>query len=59
MKLEIPIKEFQEFINSYYHINIDLKNIETNKIKVSFFESVILIMKDVKNDEFIFDYEAD
>ena len=59
MRLEIPIIEFQEFINRYYHINIELKNIETNKIKISYIESLVLIIKEVKNDVFVFDYEAD
>lgn len=59
MRLEIPIKEFQEFINRHYHINIDLKNIETNKIKITYIDSVVLIVKEVKKDELIFDYETD
>ena len=58
MRLEIPIKEFQEFIKGYYDINIDLKNIEVNKIKVIYFDSVVLKIKEVKNDEIIFDYEV-
>jgi len=58
MRLEIPIKEFQEFIKGYYDINIDLKNIEVNKIKVIYFDSAVLKIKEVKNDEILFDYEV-
>jgi len=59
MRLEVSIKEFQELINDHYHINIDFKNIEANKIKAAYVDSIVLKIKEVKNDEILFDYEAD
>ncbi|MFA4853699.1 MAG: hypothetical protein WC599_14380, partial [Bacteroidales bacterium] len=59
MRLEIPIKEVQEFLSDYYHINIDLKNIEENKIKVTYIDSVVLIIKEVKEDVVFINYEVD
>ena len=59
MRLEIPLKEVQEFLNNYYNINVVLKNIEENKIKATYFDSIVLIIKEVKEDEVLFYYEVD
>lgn len=59
MRLEIPILEVQDFINSYYQINIELKNIAADKIQATYFESVVLILKEIKEDEILFNYDSD
>lgn len=59
MRLEIPIKEVQDLLRDHYKINITLKNIEENKIKATYFDSVVLIIKEVKEDIFFIDYEVD
>ena len=59
MRLEIPLKEVQEFLSNYYNINVVLKNIEENKIKATYFDSIVLIIKEVKEDEVLFYYEVD
>src|ERR1035437_8583442 len=59
MRLEIPLKEVQEFLSNYYNINVGLKNIEENKIKATYFDSIVLIIKEVKDDEVLFYYEVD
>ncbi|MCK9399747.1 MAG: hypothetical protein M0Q51_07085 [Bacteroidales bacterium] len=59
MRLEIPIKEIQEFLSDYYHIDIGLKNIEENKIKATYIDSVVLIIKEVKEDVVFINYEVD
>lgn len=59
MRLEIPILEVQDFINSYYQINIELKNIATDKIQATYIESVVFILKEIKEDEILFNYDSD
>lgn len=58
MRLVIPIQEVQEFLANYYHIDIELKNIATDKIQASYFKSVVLILKQINDDEIMFNYEA-
>jgi len=58
MRLEIPIKEVQEFLRNYYNIKVGLKNIEENKIKATYIVSVVLILKEVREDEVLIYYEA-
>lgn len=57
MRIEIPIKEVQELLNDCYHIDVDLKNVEEDKIKVTYFGSIFLSVKEVKEDSVIFHYE--
>ena len=59
MRLEIPLSEVQQFLSNQYHIDIDLKNIEENKIKAKYIDSVILIIDEVKDDVVLFHYEVD
>jgi hypothetical protein len=42
MRIEIPISEVQQFLSNQYQINIDLKNIEENKIEARYIDSVVL-----------------
>ena len=41
------------------HIDIGLKNIEENKIKATYIDSVVLIIKEVKEDVVFINYEVD
>ena len=59
MRLEIPLSEVQQFLSSQYNIDIDLKNIEENKIEVTYIDSVVLIINEVKEDVVFLHYEAD
>jgi len=59
MRLEIPLSEVQQFLSSQYNIDIDLKNIEENKIEVTYIDSVVVIINEVKEDVVFLHYEAD
>jgi hypothetical protein len=59
MRIEIPLSEVQQFVSNQYQIDIDLKNIEENKIEVTYIDSVVLIINEVKEDVVLFHYEAD
>ena len=59
MRLEIPLPEVQQFIIAKYHINIDLKNIEENKVEATYIDSVVLKIKEVKENVVLFQYEID
>jgi hypothetical protein len=59
MRLEIPLSEIQQFLSNQYQIDIDLKNIEENKIEATYIDSVVLIINEVKEDIVLFHYEVD
>jgi len=59
MRLEIPLSEVQQFLSNQYHINIDLKYIEENKIEAKYIDSVVLIIDEVKDNVVLFHYEVD
>jgi len=59
MRLEILLSEVQQFLSNQYQIDIDLKNIEENKIEATYIDSVVLIIKEVKEDVVVFQYEVD
>lgn len=59
MRLEIPLSEVKQYLSNQFHINIDLKNIEVNKIEARYIDSVVLVIDEVKDDVFLFHYEAD
>ena len=59
MRLEIPLPEVQQFLIAKYHINIDLKNIEENKVEATYIDSVVLIIDEVIDDVFFLHYEVD
>lgn len=59
MKLEVPLDEVRDFINNQYKVNVNLKNIEKDKIEANYLESVILIVKDVREEVVYLDYEVD
>ena len=59
MRLEIPLSEVQQFISNQYNINVDLKNIEVNKIEATYIDSVVLIIDEVKEEVISIHYEVD
>lgn len=59
MRIEIPLSEAQQFLSTQYKFNIDLKNIGENKIKATYIDSIVLIIKEVKEDVVLFRYEVD
>lgn len=59
MRLEILLSEVQQFLSNQYQIDIGLKNIEENKIEAKYIDSVVLIIKEVKEDVVLFQYEVD
>lgn len=59
MRLEILLSEVQQFLSDQYRINIDLKNIDDNKIEAKYIDSVVLIIKEVKENVVLFYYEVD
>lgn len=59
MRLEIPIKEVQDFLRDHYHIKIDLKNIEKDKIEATYIDTVVLIIKEVIQEVVYLRYEVD
>ena len=54
----MPIKEVEEFLSNCYNINVVLKNIEENKIEANYFVSLILTIKEVKENEILFHYKV-
>ncbi|MFA6404149.1 MAG: hypothetical protein WCX31_21365 [Salinivirgaceae bacterium] len=59
MQLVIPLSEVQQFLSNQYNIDIDLKNIEVNKIEATYIDSVVLIIKEVKDEVVLIHYEVD
>jgi hypothetical protein len=59
MQLVIPLPEVQQFINKQINFSIALKNIEENKIEAKYIDSVVLIIKEVKDNVVLFSYEVD
>ena len=57
MNIEISIKEIQVFLNDFYNIDVELKNVEDDKIKVTYFGSIYMSVKEVKEDSIMFKYE--
>ena len=58
MKLEVPFKEIQVFLFNLYHITIGFKNIGIDRIKITYFISFILTIKDVTADAIVFQYKS-
>lgn len=59
MRLKIPLSEVQHFLSNQYQIDIGLKNIEKNKIEVTYIDSVVLMIKEIKEDMVLIQYEVD
>jgi|GEM_PF-883165 len=58
MRIEIPITEVQEFLSNTYNIKVGLKNIGEDKIKATYFVSLVFTIKVVGKDEVVFHYEV-
>ena len=58
MKLEVPFKDIHLFLSNNYHIAVEIKNISKDKIKVTYFISLILTIKMVKAYEVVLQYES-
>ncbi len=58
MKIEIPISEVQDFLINTYNIKVGLKNIGEDKIKATYFVSLVFTIKEVRKDEVVFHYEV-
>ena len=50
--------EVQEFISKNYHIHLHLKGYQKDKIKVCYFLSLVLSVKEGDADEIVFHYES-
>jgi hypothetical protein len=57
MRLEISIIEVMEVIQNYYHLHVGIKNVGEDKIKLSYYGSIILSLKEIKEEEVVFSYE--
>jgi hypothetical protein len=58
MRLEISITEVKEVIQNYYHLHVGIKNVGEDKIKLSYYGSIILSLKEIKEEEVVFSYEV-
>jgi len=58
MKLEVPFKDIHLFLSNNYHIAVEIKNITKDKIKVTYFISLILTIKEVTADMVVFQYQS-
>jgi len=59
MRLEIPLREVQDFLRDQYNIKIDLKNIEVDKIEFTYIDKVVVIIKEVIKEVVYLKYEVD
>lgn len=59
MRLQIPLIEIQQFISKQYDVDIVLKNIEENKIEATYIDSVVLMIKEIKDEIILIHYEVD
>jgi len=59
MRLEIPINEVLHFINEQYRADIDLKVMSDDKIEVTYIDSLVLAIKEVKENVLFIHYELD
>jgi len=58
MRLEISVIEVMEVIQNYYHLHVGIKNVGEDKIKLSYYGSIILSLKEIKEEEVVFSYEV-
>lgn len=58
MRLVITLSEIQQFISNQYQIDIELNNIGNDKIEAVYIDSVVLIIKEVKEDLILLHYEV-
>ena len=58
MKLELPLDELKQYLKSSYNLEIDLHNIEENKIEIDYYVSLTLTVREVKDHEILFHYKV-
>ncbi|MFA6128587.1 MAG: hypothetical protein WC699_14910 [Bacteroidales bacterium] len=58
MKIEISIEEIEQLIKHFYHVNVLLRIIDENRLKVTYWASLVLSFNKVGRDELFFNYEA-
>ena len=59
MRLDITLTEVHYYLRNHFQLDIGLRNIEINKVKVTKIESVVLSIKEVKGEVMLFQYEVD
>jgi len=59
MRLEIPLKEVQDFLRDHYNIKLGLKSIEEDKIEATYIDTVVLIIKEVRQEVVFLKYEVE
>ena len=58
MKIELRLTEIVAFLRDCYNVNIELKYVEKNKIKVKYLISADITIKDIDNDIVTIIYEV-
>lgn len=58
MKLEIPLKEIQDFIRDHFQSDVGLMYIEKDKIQAKYYVTIDLIIKEVRINEVYLSYEV-
>ena len=58
MKFEISLTEVQDFLASFYGKKVGLKYIEEDKIEVDYYASIVLTIKEVRDDAVVFHYKV-
>ena len=58
MRLEISLIEVKEVIQNYYHLHVGIINVGKDKIKLSYYGSIVLSLKEIKAEEVVFSYQV-
>ena len=58
MRFEVSFKEVQDFIATSYKIHVGIINLAIDSIKINYFISLVLNVKEVKSDEITFQYKT-
>jgi len=58
MKFEISLIEVQEFLASCYDKKVGLKYIKEDTIEVNYFASIVLKIKEVRDNQVVFQYQV-
>ncbi len=59
MQLVILLSEVKQFLSKQYNLDVDLKNIDVNKIEAKYIDTIDLIIKEVKEEVVLIHYEVD
>ena len=58
MKFEISLTEVQDFLTSCYNKKVGLKYLEKDKIEVDYFATIVLTIKEVRDNIIVFHYHV-